>query len=110
MYSVDVKPFSTARDDGKIQPPYIQRGYLDYYVNFSCLSLWTRWLFDGIGLPKDESLRVSGNILTIYPVESRHAGNYSCYGTYSNSHRHFLATSKLKVYGKQKYLNETEEL
>ena len=88
----------SARDQGRITP-LLGVVDLDDQAKFVCSSNGhTRWYFDGGNLLKNVTLSLDNNILTIFPVEAKHAGSYTCFGT-NNMSDTFVAIAMLRVYG-----------
>lgn len=86
-------------DDRHIYPP-VRRKNIGEKATFSCHSSGeTRWYFQWAGtLPKSDPISRSDK-LTINQVKLSDSGYYFCFGLDKSRHAHFLARSRLKIYG-----------
>lgn len=87
-------------DNSKIEP-LLQVTKIGWHGFFICSTFGQiNWHKDGYNIPDDVIVIPERNQLSIPSAKLKHAGEYSCYGKYTDSPKHFIATGTLKVVGK----------
>ena len=104
MFSFVLSHNYTVSDDSKIRPIHGKKTPLGSQTIIYCDSEGSsKWMFKTSIPQSNVSLNIDFGQLssTIYinRVKQIHTGEYYCYGQYHESSKHFVAISRLKVYG-----------